>query len=317
MHQPIKEHMIKPTIKYFVNNRNGMPHGNLFWDPMPIDGFISCRTSNELREYFHQDMLDWGCYNFYNLCFSLSETLKYETVWQQQEFPVGTLVITPPHKIHRYTEKGYAKDTLIIAFSDNALNFLSDNLRTDFKYSLLLKYESIAIDDEEIRRSFIKLFKEMREDQNRIIYKDKYLLRQKSMLMKIITLLIDQTKTAKPQNNFMTPDQIKDYCIYTEFCKLLDENINTEDGHYVSFYSEKLQIQEKRLTKIVLTNTGRTPKKLITERLEYLSKRYLLGTNKSVKEIASLLGFNTSSRFSVWFKSIEKVSPQKYRDQRN
>lgn len=310
-----KEDMTKPTIKSFMNIRNGLPHRNLFLDPLPMEGYVSFRTSTELRNHFINDIPEWVCHNFYTLCFSLSETLEYETLGQHQVYPPGTVVITPPYKIHRFNKKCYAEDTFIIIFSDSTLNFFNKEICTHFKYDLLLKFSAITISNEDIKYDLMNAYKELRERKNHKISEETHALYQKAILLKILTFLIEQSIDSNTHNNVLTRSQEEpNYHNYIEFLKLLDENVHTEKGHDVTFYSKKLHIQEKKLTYIISKNVGRTPKQLIIERLENLSKELLLlNRNLRISEISDKLGFNNAAYFSTWFKRVTEFSPQNFR----
>ena len=59
---------------------------------------------------------------------------------------------------------------------------------------------------------------------------------------------------------------------------------------------------------------GKTPSKLIRERLTLEAKRLLHLTYKSIKEIAHELGFNDEFYFSRYFKKEVGVSPKVFRE---
>ncbi|MBL1221714.1 helix-turn-helix domain-containing protein [Chryseobacterium sp. L7] len=98
----------------------------------------------------------------------------------------------------------------------------------------------------------------------------------------------------------------------SEFQKLLELHFKEEKE--LSFYSGKLNITNNTLSKAVKKEFNKTPSQLINERITLESKKLLHLTYRSVKEIASDLGFNDEFYFSRYFKKSVGCSPKKYRE---
>lgn len=97
-----------------------------------------------------------------------------------------------------------------------------------------------------------------------------------------------------------------------EFQKLLETYFKTEKE--LSFYSDKLNITNSTLSKAVKKEFVKTPTQLINERIILESKKLLHLTYRSVKEIASELGFADEFYFSRYFKKSVGCSPKNYRE---
>jgi AraC family transcriptional regulator, transcriptional activator of pobA len=98
-----------------------------------------------------------------------------------------------------------------------------------------------------------------------------------------------------------------------EFQQLLEAHYKTEKE--LSFYSDRLHIANNTLSKAVKKEFAKTPTQLINERIILESKKLLHLTYRSVKEIASELGFEDEFYFSRYFKKSVGCSPKKYREE--
>ncbi|WP_223608488.1 AraC family transcriptional regulator [Chryseobacterium sp. OSA05B] len=97
-----------------------------------------------------------------------------------------------------------------------------------------------------------------------------------------------------------------------EFQKLLE--LHFKDEKELSFYSGKLNITNSTLSKAIKKEFDKSPSQLINERITLEAKRLLHLTYRSVKEIASDLGFSDEFYFSRYFKKSVGCSPKKYRE---
>ncbi|MGK7393285.1 MAG: helix-turn-helix domain-containing protein [Candidatus Cyclobacteriaceae bacterium M3_2C_046] len=83
--------------------------------------------------------------------------------------------------------------------------------------------------------------------------------------------------------------------------------------HSPKEYADLLHISPNALSKIVKAAYNKTTSALIAERIIIEAKRELYLTNKSVEEIAAMLGYDDSFYFSRFFKKHTNISPSLYR----
>ncbi len=97
------------------------------------------------------------------------------------------------------------------------------------------------------------------------------------------------------------------------FNSLLESNFVAKRA--VSFYAGHYHLTVDAFSKKVKRQFGKTPSKLIQERLVLEAKKLLHLTHKSVKEIATELNFEDEFYFSRYFKKEVGVSPKKFREE--
>lgn len=108
-------------------------------------------------------------------------------------------------------------------------------------------------------------------------------------------------------SNFATEDKL----LIKGFKEVLKRNYTTQ--HKVSFYAEKLKVTEDKLVRVLKKNLGKSVHDLITQQLNLESKRLLLHSDLSIKEIAYKLGFHDNSYYNRWFKKQNNLSPSEFR----
>lgn len=92
----------------------------------------------------------------------------------------------------------------------------------------------------------------------------------------------------------------------------IEKNFRTK--HAAGDYASLLHISPKALAKITKAHFNKTLTDLISERIIIEAKRELYLTSKTIKEIASELGYEDEYYFSRFFKTNADVSPQLYRE---
>lgn len=98
----------------------------------------------------------------------------------------------------------------------------------------------------------------------------------------------------------------------TAFRKLIAAHYT---DHYTVFqYAQLLNISTSYLNALSKRETGRTAMDLIHERVLLESKRLLYSTTLSIKEISSLLHFDSDAYFVRFFKKNVQLTPLDYRN---
>ncbi|WP_370895842.1 AraC family transcriptional regulator [Chryseobacterium gossypii] len=124
-------------------------------------------------------------------------------------------------------------------------------------------------------------------------------------------IIIKITRIAKLQNESYQqfPDEKME--IVRKFSLLVEQNF--KEQHKVSFYAGALNMAPKSLTNQFAFLKQPTPSTIIRERLILEAKRYLHYTEKSAKEIAYDLGFESPAHFSRFFKTYAGINISSFR----
>lgn len=100
--------------------------------------------------------------------------------------------------------------------------------------------------------------------------------------------------------------------IFKKFEQLVDKNY-LEDKN-VSNYANLLCIHPFCLNKICKLSVDKTASDVIHNRVLQEAKKMILASDKSFKEIAFELGFNSPAYFSRYFKKHLGINPSQFRD---
>ncbi|MFB9054756.1 helix-turn-helix domain-containing protein [Formosa undariae] len=96
-----------------------------------------------------------------------------------------------------------------------------------------------------------------------------------------------------------------------EFLKLMETSFLKETK--TEYYAIELGISEKRLNQILKEKLEVTAKQIIQQRQITEAKRRLVKSEITIKELAFVLGFDSMSSFSRFFKKFTAVNPSTYR----
>ena len=115
---------------------------------------------------------------------------------------------------------------------------------------------------------------------------------------------------------FITREEIN-HGVVKKFITMLDEYINTQgqkDGlPTVARFADKCCLSTGYFGSLVKTETGRTAKDLINDRILCKAKELLQSESLSVTQISELIGFKYPQHFIRFFKSLTGKTPSQWR----
>lgn len=96
------------------------------------------------------------------------------------------------------------------------------------------------------------------------------------------------------------------------FNELIDKHFLTIKS--VKEYADMMHLSEKKLSNATSVILGKSPKEIINERVILESKRLLVHTSQSIKEITFHLGFGETTNFIKYFKLQTGNTPTEFRE---
>ena len=115
---------------------------------------------------------------------------------------------------------------------------------------------------------------------------------------------------------FITREEIN-HSVVKKFISLLDEYIaqkaEREGLPTVAYFADKCCYSTKYFGELVKTETGRTAKSLINDRLLSASRQLLVDETLSITQISQHLGFEYPQHFVRFFKAQTGKTPSEYR----
>lgn len=115
---------------------------------------------------------------------------------------------------------------------------------------------------------------------------------------------------------FITREEIN-HSVVKKFISLLDEYIAQKAEHEglptVAYFADKCCYSTKYFGELVKTETGRTAKSLISDRLLSAARQLLVDETLSITQISQRLGFEYPQHFVRFFKAQTGNTPSEYR----
>ena len=135
----------------------------------------------------------------------------------------------------------------------------------------------------------------------------------KSIISTYLQLILALSSKEKQLQMNLGAIEEQGYDQITNFQRILEDHFR--ESKEVVFYAGKFGLTVNSFSKKIKKHFGKSPTKLIQERIVLEAKKLLHLTYKPVKEIASELNFKDEFYFSRYFKKEVGVSPSHFREQ--
>jgi len=184
----------------------------------------------------------------------------------------------------------------------NSSSVTSDKLNLIVQEHLWYGRSALLFEEDHLKFTEVKTFIELIKANSRGAYSGET---QHALLQSLLFVIMKQSM--EMENAVYKP------AVFSEFLKLLDSEIKNQ--HKVRFYSERLNVSEKKLSQLSKTYLGGTTLSVIHDKLITEIKRLLLHGALSHKEIAYDLGFDSPSSFNAFVKRRTSLTPGEIQNQ--
>lgn len=223
----------------------------------------------------------------------------------EYELTAKEILIVPPYAIRE------------MVWEDNQVNFISLLFTTEYlvEAGILGKYFNVVdflkeglVSVNKVHQSDFVLLTELTKIISSLLNIDSNGNKDDEVIQNLFRAVL--LKVNQYYDTIKSDKQLSSDIIY-RFIKLLSQHYISH--REVSFYAEKLNINEKYLTQMLKKKSGKTARQFITE-MVILEAKVLLSENiLSVKEIAVKLHFENPFHFSRFFKQYAGISPTEYK----
>ena len=233
---------------------------------------------------------------------------------QTYDYQEGTVVSFAPGQITEVDMNENTKPSALgILFHPDFIKGTS--LGHEIKQYSFFSYESaeaLHLSEDE-RKIFVDCMNNIRTELNRPIDKHSH-----KLIIRNIELLLDYC-TRLYERPFETRTKVN-RDVLTRFETLLDEYFTNgmpqEEGlPTVRYFADKICLSPNYFGDLIKKETGKTAQEYIQNKVIDISKEMILGTAKTVSEIAYDLGFQYSQHFNRIFKKNVGITPTEYRKQ--
>ncbi|MGN7863653.1 helix-turn-helix domain-containing protein [Chryseobacterium sp. 22458] len=244
--------------------------------------------------------------NFYHIVWFKNGGYNHLVDFEPVEIESNTIIFLSRHKIHSFDEK-VNLNGLAILFTDDFFCKTEEHsrfLNSTALFNDLLTLPQITINEESIFTGIIELM------ENELLHPADHF--QPELLRNYLHSFLLLAEREREKEGFSGPKKSADLDYVIVFKDMLEKNYTRLKQ--VSSYAKEIHVTEKRLNQATSKILGKSPKKLIDERVMLEAKRLLIYTTESVKEIGYKLGFEEPTNFIKYFRKHNTQTPIEFRE---
>ena len=231
---------------------------------------------------------------------------------QRYDYQEGTLVCLAPGQVIGIEDNGevYQPKGWALVFHPDLIRgtSLGRNIR-EYSFFSYEVNEALHLSERE-REMVVGCFLKIRQELEHAI--DRH---SKRLIAINIEMLLDYCLRFYDRQ-FITREEIN-HSVVKKFISLLDEYIARKAEHEglptVAYFADKCCYSPKYFGELVKTETGRTAKSLINDRLLSAARQLLVDETLTITQVSQRLGFEYSQHFVRFFKAQTGKTPSEYR----
>ncbi len=243
-------------------------------------------------------------HDYYEILFFNENGGIHEVDFSTYEIRKNTLHIISPDQVHRLQREAHVTGS-VISFTNDFYNSFSGKPAAEvFSFLNNLQSSPVIETDEVSCSKIIAVLKEIQTEYQNTSND------HEELLFHLLSLLLIQTGRIYKHTDVSGKVTQRSH-LTIQFKRELEKHFLKRLT--VGEYAALLSITAGHLNETVQKDTGKTASVIIQERTLLEAKRILYHSVKSVKEIASHLGFEDPSYFTRFFRSHEKMTPEQFR----
>lgn len=242
------------------------------------------------------------------IIFFVTEGEGYHTIdFTDYKYQKGTILLIRRDQIHKFFRSTNVKGFLLVFTEEFILSHMNqmEALKSLQLFNELLSLPKIelAARNEEFS-NFVSLVTQVEKEYK---FKDEYSLGITRSVLHIIITKLYRIKSIGGDLN----EKKKYLSEFLVFQNLVEKNCFSSKK--VKDYAQMMGFSTKTLNNVVQSVANKPAKNFIDEIAIKQIKRLLIGTNKSIKEIAYATGFDDPTNFFKYFKKFVGRSPEVFR----
>lgn len=275
-----------------------------------IANYMSEITSFAVENNLFQDV---HTHDFYDIAWVEHGGFDYIVDAKTYHVEDKTILMFVPGEIHCLQNTGMVSG-VTINFTEEYFRSIGSAWAHVIKYDIMDRMHVLPIRNKESEKDIKNLVNQLRQQTES---RDGTVLATANIYSTLTLLLctIGNSPEYNAIKNNATFTNTPTHALYLSFVNLVERNFYKH--HSLQFYTETLHVGNNALNSCCKMNVCKTPLAVITDRILLEAKWMLLYTKLRSNEISARLGFIEPAHFSNFFKKHMKMTPLKYRENRN
>ncbi|MGB5436910.1 MAG: helix-turn-helix transcriptional regulator [Maribacter sp.] len=221
-----------------------------------------------------------------------------------KEYPLkaGTVLKIAKGQVHAFQNNATYKGYLIVFTEAFVLNYFSKSSIKLISHFYNYHITSPIAQDKRLNEAWLNQLIPELETENTFA--------RKNIIASLLDLYLLRLER-KSHNNKLQINNSKRYNTFIQFKDMVESNYTTTRN--VKDYAEKMLVSTKLLNQTVKEFTLNTAKSFIDNYVILETKRAIVSTEKSFKEIAFDIGFDEVTNFTKFFKKKMGATPKEFR----
>lgn len=243
-------------------------------------------------------------HDFHSIFFILKGKSVQEVEFQHFDLSRNQMLIIPQGAIH-WEKENKNLSGYVVLFKDEFFTKMQRQLLYGLlHYASALRKLLIPLEEDDLKT--IKLYFELLIQEQALEQNQNQTFILQNIMLALLNRLEGVIQNLPEINSFLVHRRP-----FQRFIELVEETFTQHNS--LDFYASELQLTKRKLNETIKHITGQTASNFIIDRLILEAKRELCFSDKSIKEIAFTLGYESQYYFSRIFKNRTGKSPEQFR----